>query len=77
MARSRRLGSATPEGWLWAKMTAAALCTSARRTTSRGWTLAPSTVPRKSTSKAMTRWRVSRKKAAKTSALKPRRRAAV
>ena len=25
MARSRRLGSATPEGWLWAKMTAAAL----------------------------------------------------
>ena len=37
-------------------------------------TLAPSTVPRKRGSKAMTRWRASRKKAAKTSARKPRRR---
>src|SRR5690349_5812618 len=30
------LGSATPEGWLCAKITAAALCLSAHLTTSRG-----------------------------------------
>src|SRR5690606_19168820 len=50
-ARSAALGSALPLGWLWTTMTAAALCTSARRTTSRGFTSAPSTVPRNSSSK--------------------------
>jgi hypothetical protein len=33
---SARLGSATPDGWLWAKIIAAALCVSATLTTSRG-----------------------------------------
>ena len=38
------------EGWLWARITAAALCFRASLTTSRGWTVAPSMVPRKRSS---------------------------
>ncbi len=44
-ASSQRLGSGTPLGWLWARMTAAALSSSARRATSRGWTAALPRVP--------------------------------
>jgi len=40
-------GSATPLGWLCARMTAAALCFEASLTTSLGYTEAPSMVPRK------------------------------
>ena len=36
MARSARLASATPEGWLWQQTRAPALCPSALRTTLRG-----------------------------------------
>ena len=36
MRRSALLGSATPEGWLWAKITAAAWYCSALTATSRG-----------------------------------------
>ena len=73
-ARSAALGSVLPLGWLWPTMIAAALCASARRTTSRGCTSAPSTVPRNSSSNASARWRVSRNSAAKTSCGWPRRR---
>jgi hypothetical protein len=45
---SAREGSATPLGWLWAKITPAALCASAALTTSRGYTLVCAKVPRKS-----------------------------
>src|SRR6185437_5481546 len=67
MLRSAAEGSATPDGWLCARITAAALCFSDARTTSRGCTDAPSSVPRNSSSKASTRWRLSRKRHAKTS----------
>ena len=40
MVRSAALGSVTPEGWLWLRMQAAALCRRADRTTSRGLLLA-------------------------------------
>lgn len=43
--RSAWLGSGSPEGWLCIKITAAALCSSAILTTSRGYTLAPSNIP--------------------------------
>ena len=68
--RAARLGDA--RGWLWQAMSAAALSASARRATTRGCMLAPSTDPWKSSSKAMTRWRLSRKTAAKTSFARPR-----
>jgi len=42
ISSSAWLGSATPEGWLCTRMTAAALRASACLTTSLGWTLAPS-----------------------------------
>src|SRR5690606_13360803 len=63
-ARSAALGSGFPLGWLWPTITAAALWASARRTTSRGCTSAPSMVPRNSSSNASARWRVSRNRAA-------------
>ena len=56
------LGSATPDGWLCARITAAAFSFSARFTTSRGCTEAPSMVPRNISSRAMSRWRLSRNK---------------
>src|SRR5690348_18142369 len=47
---SAREGSATPDGWLCAKITAAALRESAALTTSRGYTLVCARVPRNSSS---------------------------
>src|SRR5262249_15194986 len=44
-ARSESEGSGSPEGWLWAKMTAVARAPSAARNTSRGSTVHASVVP--------------------------------
>lgn len=46
-------------GMLCTSITAAAWCLRASMTTSRGWTLAPSRVPRKRSWAAMKRWRLS------------------
>ncbi len=45
-SRSSREGVGSPEGWLWYRMTPAALVSSARRRISRGSTTARSSVPR-------------------------------
>ena len=44
MRRSAALGSATPEGWLWAKITGRLQLQGPPQTT-RGYTAAPSRVP--------------------------------
>src|SRR5262249_30126390 len=57
---SARDGSATPDGWLWARITAPAPSSSARLTTSRGYTLVCVRVPRNMVSHAMRRFCASR-----------------
>src|SRR5690606_19039713 len=67
IALSAWLGSVTPEGGLWARMTALQLCSIARLRTARGYTLAPSMVPCNIGSNAITRCCESRNTTAKTS----------
>ena len=65
------LGSATPEGWLWLNITAAALCIKARLTTSRGYTLVCVSVPWNSSSEAIRRCCASRNSTINTSCCRP------
>ena len=57
------LGLQTPDRWLWANIIAAALISSTRLRTSRGWTVALSIVPSESVSNVITRCRGSRNRA--------------
>ena len=45
IVKSSSEGSGSPEGWLWAKTTEAALCIIASLNTSRGWTKLALSVP--------------------------------
>jgi hypothetical protein len=65
------LGFGSPLGWLWTRMTAAALTSSARRTTSRGCTPTLFTVPTLSTSSATRRLQPSRNRTRNVSRGRP------
>ncbi len=66
---SAREGSATPDGWLCAKITAAAFRASAVLATSRGWTGVCSSVPRTGSSATIRRCWPSRNRPTETSTL--------
>src|ERR1700716_235482 len=61
------LGWAAPEGWLWAKITAAALAARAALTVSRGYTLVWVSVPRNGSWNAITLCCASSQRQTKTS----------
>jgi hypothetical protein len=59
--RSAAEGLQSPLGWLWARITAAALAWRAGTSTSRGWHRAALSVPRAISAYLITRWRAVRK----------------